>query len=451
MKRIFIVALCAALAVCAIAVPVSASVYEERWTNVLDYATVNDNGSNVLSVTSGQLFTLQLPGNTVIQDIDILFRLGTAPTSVKAIRDDGMEFPLTVMSLGSGLYRAYGNCQGYGFNRLGFKITFNSTGTSYGQLLQCRISTQPVDFYNVTASISKDAHVNGPSKHTAASQSTIFSFTSTGDWFVSFDIDKWQGYDFIDFSFTAKGITIGSISAKIGDRSIDVVVESFDGDPSIADQKLYTGYLDIYGVDHQGSNTLELYITGTCPSTSGANLWLAWLNGTVKIDSPSIFALIWQSIKSGFTSVGEWLSNGFNSVVNAITGSFDGLKQEQGQTNDKLDNITDHEPVPEQPDWQDSVNEYEEAEKDALDKVQTGMNDASLSFDNALVVLGEYIGSFAALSVLFNSFADIPFFSALLAVSLSLGIVAAILGMGLDAARYSARSTARSTRKARSR
>ena len=429
MKRIFILALCVALALSAVVVPASASTYAERWTNVLDYATVNNNGSNTLAVTSGQLFTLDLPGNTVIQDIDILFRLGTAPTSVKVVRDDGTEFPLTVLALGSNLYRAYGNCQGYGFNKLGFKIAFNSTGTSYGQFLQCRVSAQPVDFYNVTASITKDTNVNGPTKHTSASTSTVFSFTSVGEWFVSFDIDKWQGYDYIDFSFLTSGISIGSISAKIGDRSIDVVMESFDGDPTGTYQKIFTGYLDIYGVEHAGANSLELYITGTCDSTSGAKLWLGWLNGIIKVESPSIFALIWQSIKDGFNSVVQWLSNGFNSVVNAITGSFDGLKQEQGQTNDKLDGIIEYQPQPSTPAGGEVVDDYQNQEQELIGSVQGGLGEVESANLSATQYIIQLAGSFAVLTWILNLFFDIPFFTVILYVSMSLGASASILGI----------------------
>lgn len=126
------------------------------------------------------------------------------------------------------------------------------------------------------------------------------------------------------------------------------------------------------------------------------------------------------------------------------------ILDQQQQTNDKIDEIIDHEPTPERPDWQDSVDDLEDAEQDAMENVQNGMDDANKTFDSALDTLSQYAASFAGLTILFNSFADMPFFTALLSISLSLGIVAAILGIGIDAARSSSRAKARSSKKGRS-
>lgn len=132
-----------------------------------------------------------------------------------------------------------------------------------------------------------------------------------------------------------------------------------------------------------------------------------------------------------------------NDKLDDVHGAID-------DTNDKLDNITDHDPTPERPDWQDSVDDLEDVEQGALDNVQTGMDDADKTFSSALGTLKQYAASFAGLTILFNSFADMPFFTALLSISLSLGIVAAILGIGLDAVRSSNRANARSSKKGRS-
>lgn len=126
-----------------------------------------------------------------------------------------------------------------------------------------------------------------------------------------------------------------------------------------------------------------------------------------------------------------------NDKLDDVHGAID-------DTNDKLDGITDYEGTPERPDWQDSVDDLEDVEQGALDNVETGMEDADKTFSSALNVISQYAASFAGVTVLFNTFADMPFFSALLSIALSLGIVAAILGIGIDAARSSSRASSKS-------
>lgn len=375
-KHFISLALSLAIAICALVVPASASTYEERWTNVLDYATVNNQGSNSFGVSSGSPIPFELPGTTIVQDIDIVFRSNRDITSVKVLREDGTLFTLQFSYVGSGIYRAYGNLSGYGFNTLSIVLAFSSGTVAYGEILQLRISSQTVDFYNVPATISKSTSVTGPSSHSAGGDTTAFTFTDTGEWSVIFTVSDWKKYDYIDFGFSSQNIVVGNISALIGDRSIEVNVESYDGDPEGTYSNMISGYLDIYGVDHDGSNVLTITVIGTCYNTSGAQLWLGWLNGSIKVDDPSIFALIWNSIKNGFNSVVNWLGDicldmitGFDRVVGKLEDFING----SDEMNENVDNaVNDMESVG--GDLENVGGALNSVEKPATGDIQTGID-----------------------------------------------------------------------------
>lgn len=443
MKRYLIFALCVALIVAVVAVPASASTYAERWTNVLDYSTVNDSGSNTLALKNGDSFKLALSGNTTVHDIDLVFRLrSNAITGVRVVREDGTSWDLTLESIGEDLYRTFGNCAGYSFKTLQIQVfTIYGSTLTYGELLQCHISPLHIDSIGVDATVTKDGNVIGPSTHSGSSD---FAFSDTGDWFVSFSVEDWRQFDYINFCFTTKNITIGSISAKVDDRSVSVNIDSYDGDPYGSYQKMITGYLDLVGIDHDYGNTLEIYVTGACTSTAGANLWLSWLRGQISVDSPSIFALIWQSIKDGFKAVGNWLSNGFNSVVNAITGSFDGLKQEQSDTNDKIDSIINDTPTVSTPEGGDIITDIIESEQEVIGSVNSGKDVFEDSVDASIDVLLSRATAFAFFVWMFGLITKIKFFSDLLYFSLGVGAFGLLISLTATLGRNITKSRSKS-------
>ena len=443
MKRFFIVALCVALAVCAFAVPASASIYEDRWVNVLEFASVNDSGGNTFAFKNGTSISLSVPGGTIVHDIDILFRSNKAPTSVTVVRDSSRQFPLTLVSIGSNLYRAYGSCNGYEFESLQFKFGSIYEYDAFGELLQCRVSSLTVDFKPVGADITK-INLTGPGKHNAGSDTTVFNISTSDDFELLFDIADWRNYDYIDFAYRLTNVTIDSISAYIGDRSIPVKIQSYDSDPLGNSSKMICGYLDIYGVDHDGSNTLTIAVTGTHYNDSVGSVWLSWLNGAFHVESPSIWANIWSSIKNGFKAVGDWLSSGFNSVVNAITEAFGGLSDEQAQTNDKLDNITDYESEVSPPSINDSLGDLEDAENGLMDSVGDSSQDVQDLTGGLLQWLESKLDIFQFGMWLFGLFFEISFIDSMVRFSLSLGIILVIFSLPISVARNIGKSSGKS-------
>lgn len=350
--RILTIVVSISLVIAAIAVPASASTYEDRWVNVLDYATANNSGSNGFALTTGGTVSYTLPSSHIVQDIDIVFRCNRGVNDVSVVLNASKSFKLNLQAVGDGIYRAWGNCSAYGFTTIQLKFTLGTTVESYFDMLQFRISSQNSDFYHVPATISKSTSVSGPSSHSAGSDTTAFTFTSTGEWSLNVAVSEWVKYDYINFAFSSKNIVVGSISAYIGDRSVDVNIESFDGDPYGSYTDMITGFLDIRGIEKHYSNDLVIALTGTCTSTSGSQLWLSWLNGSVSVVAinPFIyfFTTLGNTIKNGFASVGQWftglidnLGDWFDSVLAKLDEFINGSEEQQQAAEDFKENANE--------------------------------------------------------------------------------------------------------------
>ncbi len=98
----------------------------------------------------------------------------------------------------------------------------------------------------------------------------------------------------------------------------------------------------------------------------------------------------------------------------------------------KLDQIINDQVDPEAPVGSDIVGDIDDAEGQIRDEAQSGLDQGVEVQQSALDLIIQYASGFAVVGWIFNLFADIPFFSGLLYVSFALGIVSAILGLGLS-------------------
>lgn len=129
--------------------------------------------------------------------------------------------------------------------------------------------------------------------------------------------------------------------------------------------------------------------------------------------------------------------------------TLDDILDSQQDTNDKLDGIINGDVDSTPPSGSDVVGDLDYAESGLRDEAQSGLDQGASVQQSAIQVLGQYLSAFACVSWIFDRFSTIPFVSGLLALSFSLGITGAILGIGLSIARsYSVSS--RSARSARS-
>lgn len=115
--------------------------------------------------------------------------------------------------------------------------------------------------------------------------------------------------------------------------------------------------------------------------------------------------------------------------TNAILGEVQKQLESNGQ---KLDDIINGQVKPLPPLGSDKFEIYEGLEGDMRDEISGGIDEALNVQQNALQVFVQYASAFAAIVWMFNWFADIPFFSGLLYVSLALGLFASLLGIAFN-------------------
>lgn len=127
--------------------------------------------------------------------------------------------------------------------------------------------------------------------------------------------------------------------------------------------------------------------------------------------------------------------------------TLDDIKQQQQDTNDKLDGIINGDVKPESPDGSDRFDDLEDLESGLLDDSQSGMEQGEQITQNALEVVLQYATAFACAGWIFERFTSIPIFTALLTVSLALGLYAFIVNLAQDISSASARAERKLHRK----
>lgn len=123
--------------------------------------------------------------------------------------------------------------------------------------------------------------------------------------------------------------------------------------------------------------------------------------------------------------------------------TLDDIKASQDETNEKLDDIINGEVSGETPSGGDVVGDLESAEDQLMDSVGGGSDEFDDTILSAWDTLYSYSQSFLAFGVLFELFADIPFFHALASIALALGTFAFLINLSSSAGRAWSRSTAK--------
>lgn len=125
----------------------------------------------------------------------------------------------------------------------------------------------------------------------------------------------------------------------------------------------------------------------------------------------------------------QMLSNKTNNILGAVENQL----ADNGQ---KLDDIINGNVTPEAPDGSGTVDDLDDVESGLRDDAQAGLDDGVQLQQSAFDVILTYLAAFNAIGLIFNLFADLPFFSALLAVSLSLGIFGLLVNLGNQLAHH---------------
>lgn len=332
MKRILVLALALIVALGSLAVPSYAA--ESPWLEVLDYDSFNEYG-NFFQFTTSASISYDLPFAMSLQYVDILAYIsGSVPTSIQAKWDGGNDSSeLIIVPLGNKLYRIYGYIPSYTYYSVG--LSFTSPGTTYCTLLSFKVSSSALSGFDVPVSAYLfadgdwiDFSFSG-SGEAASASIPISSSVSSWSYSAGINIAAWQNYDFIDIAFSVYGAaSINSLSAMFDSADGDQIGGYLDISYSYISESFYNDgnyevvvRIDLSSVDRTSDNALVLRIDGE-HNGEEISFYISDVTGYVvpSYTDPDVHFLqkIWNSITSGFSSVGSWISNQTSSFVSSI-------------------------------------------------------------------------------------------------------------------------------------
>lgn len=313
MKRILVLALALIVAVGFLAVPSYAAEFDNNyWMNVLDYSTANDSGGNYFTCNTSGSAVYYVPSGTAINYIDMLLKIaGGAPSSVTISSVAGSNVAeLTVLSMGNGMYRVFGDTG----NRVvsAFKLNFTFAEDVKHYITFLSLTAGIGDRYFVPAVGMMSGNVAGGSIRLIYDpESTEICGTSVvvdmnddiTDYLLYLECSDWQKFDYIDYQiYLTEVSSLDGITATFGDLTLPIAV-SYVGQ-SYENAFYVSIRVDLTGIDRTASKDYYpmVMISGVC--NYDLNFFaLMSVTGIYKVDQVPWYLYLyskWQSASSGW-------------------------------------------------------------------------------------------------------------------------------------------------------
>lgn len=278
------------------------------------------------------------------------------------------------------------------------------------------------------------------------------SFPVTGE--VNYDLRLYPFPDYLDLSNIPDGTTFTMgfhCYLNSGGYDTPTLILAYDyysngsyisgsinnlGKQNVEDVHYYTGTV-LRPTPTANQMGCSMYLYGFVPFNSGTVTFKA-MDFVMTMTISSLYRLQQQSGKTNeiLTEVEKQLADQGKTL--------DDVLGEQQETNDKLDEIINGTVDPSAPAGSGTVGDLDDTEAGLRDDAQSGLDQGLEVQQSALDIVLQYASAFACVGWIFNKFADLPFFSGLLYVSMALGIYGTILGVGLSASRTGSRAGGRS-------
>lgn len=389
----FLMAICIVLISCT-GVVVHAS-EDTAWTELLQYATVNDSGSNWIKYTSNAMVSIKTPYSMRLAKIDMLltYPSGTCPSRIEVFYSSTL-YRLTISQIDDTTCRVYGTIQNNFYSDVKIKFTSGKSTATYVEILSCRVS-QVVSQETVAEAqvFAEDAFYPTGTLIEVPANSLDMTFQNQ----IRIDVYDWKKYDTLTIWGSANYMGLSSVRASIGTVGVPFEMSFTQSIPTgetggYDDRYTYTDYttssggygntygdiniapkynakilfcitIDLTGMDrtysHGGDEyPLYVYLTGTYTGLYGYNFNCQYANGSITIPDKSD-ATWWYKITQFFTD----LMNPDNSEVEEFG-------QEASDMADQMENMN---------------QQLDEVEKPAVEDIQMGVDGLVPSADVAVV------------------------------------------------------------------
>lgn len=350
MKRPFSLLLAVAVLCCCMTVTVGATESPDAFglVNLLELATPNNSDSFVVSVPKGgTTLTFDLPYTTSVRYVD-LFITAPADLSGVAVYNGSSYDTLTVERVSTYNYRVYGSVSASKLAQI--KVKFDSVTGGAVTFYSFLFSPTGYAFYSSpsTLTLSGTGVSNMVLEQSAGDSSVVGSIEVgqsqqlLGDYVLYIENDDWQKYDYLTLTFMIHAVNLNSLKVTVGDAAVPYTVSYieasvddnayFDEVNRIGSNRTYfdvTLTADLTSAKRTSTDDLSVVIMGTSDVLSAA---LYYSYGYIEADLPSAEVTWLQKIWKG-------LEDGFQSVVNAITGDTSASDEFNDEIQEEVDEL----------------------------------------------------------------------------------------------------------------
>lgn len=346
MKRYISLACVALVVIMCMLSPVSAADLDSEFIELLDYTSVDSQG-NFFYFQSSSLITLKLPSYSQLYYVDVLFALeGTSINSVSVLWGNTIQ-NLTLIPVGSNLFRAYGSVP-VG-NYLGLDLQFTNNGTySYITLLSCRVSSINVnsfdsECYCAIATVDYDRTIH----YIPGDEINYRSFTGTNDPLTAayrldiYNLD-WRKYDFVDYLLYLSVDSVTSVLCEFDGMEVPCSVSYLNNQDALSNDFLILIRVDCRNLDRSKTGVPYVSITGNVVIEHSNLVSVMSCNGLVSQNYNIHFALlrkILDVISIGFVQLNQWIDSQTQAIISALTGDSSAADQMQQEVNQKADEL----------------------------------------------------------------------------------------------------------------
>lgn len=331
-KRIISISSVLVLLVGLLVFPVSAAGTSDgsMWlTSMLDYCSVDDRG-NSWTMVGDATIEFQMPFVTAVNYVDMVLYCSSGLPAVTWVHGSLIE-SLTVESIGSNVYRCYGNVTNRQADvfRFGFSVA-NTSSTTYCTIFQLNVgrhqfsSTPTTGKLNIAHPSVSSASMLSPT----SSCSITISGSSSGkylDFNGYINVDDWRKFDTLDILLNVDSTTLNSISATMGGVNIPYDYQFIEGNVPEFDANTSTSSassvfvmryvrltLDLTNLKKSDTGSIQINFSGMYEGGNTATLTLYRVTGHViasAVDAPTYWLRrIWEDIVDGFDRIAELIS-----------------------------------------------------------------------------------------------------------------------------------------------
>lgn len=341
------------------AVPVSADTVSNNFMDLTEYLDLS-----VITLTpSNPNIILNLPTYSVVYYVDMLFSLNGSISSITVIKGSQSR-NLTILSLGSGIYRAYGQVSGNGSSSL--TLNCGVSATAWMEILSFDCALFQSDSFAETAGLwvsdspTSSGIITMPNSSTPVTAAMKYQkklSTSQYSYNSVIYLSNWRKYDYMDVYFTLTDADISSLVVKLDSQYIPFEC-SFIGDPDITDfycyevngEKYYfpagiSSYmhvmvrLDLSQLDRTDSGTVQIF----CSGQYGVDDILLECNASMKLTSVTGFissetselSLFWFKLRNFLANLFSGDNDFEASVDHAVSNADSGI----GEIDDSINEL----------------------------------------------------------------------------------------------------------------